>query len=465
MLVRAASCLVIAAAALLAAAAEERSPVTDGPQENGLAPLAAGEDYQVTGPRIAELISILLEENPRLRSARAAWRSAVERVPQASALPDPLLSYRYFARTPETRVGPQEHGLELSQTIPWRGKLGLQAERAEHMAASGMWGMRDLERALVGELKRTWFDAAYLREALAVNAEERDLLSRFEEIALTRYAVGEGIQQNVVKVQTEISRLVDREVLLRRRLDVAERSMAELLGRPGSEVDLAPAVPEPPRLSLDRSALASEAEREHPLARAAEARVAAEEAWSRHRGLEGRPDFRFGLGYTMVGEREDMAGIVNPPEDNGKDILALMVGVNLPIHRKRIQAGIAEAEQSARSAEQALQGIRNELSFAVQDAILRLESGAERAALYREVIVPQAEESLASAEAAYTTGRQGFLDLLDAERVLFEARLTYRRLVADWWIAATDLERALGRAFPPTAGAGTGTTGAEGAQP
>lgn len=468
---RAALCVIAASLASFGFSAAEESPATsDGPHRNDSSPLVAGEDFHVTDPQLAKLATILLEENPRLRSARAAWRSAEERVTQASALPDPLLSYRYYAWTPETRVGPQEHGLELSQTVPWKGKLGSQAERAEHMAASSLWGVRDLERALLAELKRTWFDAAYLREALAVNSEERELLRGFEEIALTRYATGMGNQQNAVKVQTEISRLLDREVLLRRQFDVASRRVAELLGRPGSEIDLAPIAPQPPRLSIAESPLESEAGRGHPLVRAAESRIDADTAWERQRELEARPDFRFGLGYTMVGRREDMAGIMNPPEDNGQDALALMVGVNLPIHRKKIRAGVAEAEQSTRSAEHALQGIRNELSFAIRDAVLRLESSAERAELYLSVIIPQAEESLASAEAAYSTGRQGFLDLLDAERVLFEARLTHHRLVADWWIAAADLERTLGRAFPEEAGAvqtdeTSSVTGMEGVGP
>ncbi len=68
------------------------------------------------------------------------------------------------------------------------------------------------------------------------------------------------------------------------------------------------------------------------------------------------------------------------------------------------------------------------------------------------MIIPQANESLASAEAAYTTGRQDFLDLLDAERVLFQVRLTYHRLLADYWIALTDLEHGVGRRFPDSGG-------------
>jgi len=68
--------------------------------------------------------------------------------------------------------------------------------------------------------------------------------------------------------------------------------------------------------------------------------------------------------------------------------------------------------------------------------------------MYGELLIPQAEESLASSEAAYTTNRQSFLDLLDAERVLFQVRLSYHRLLSDYWISLADLERAIARPFP-----------------
>ena len=91
----------------------------------------------------------------------------------------------------------------MSQGVPWRGKRSLQGQRAEHVAASSAWRVRDLERVLVAELKRAYYEASYLQEALTVNSEERNLLQRFESIALKRYATGEEIQQSVVKVQTE----------------------------------------------------------------------------------------------------------------------------------------------------------------------------------------------------------------------------------------------------------------------
>ncbi len=408
----------------------------------------ARPDFHASDPQVQDLIRVLLDENPEIRSARAFSQSLFERVPQVRSLSDPQLAYAYFASTPETRVGPQVQALELSQGIPWKGKRRLQAERAEHTAVSSVWHVRDLERALIAELKRAYYETSYLEEALTVNGEERNLLRKFESIALKRYATGEGIQQSVVKVQTDITRLDDQETALRERLDAVLRRIAELLGRPDSTLMLQPISLKVPDIEYDRADLEEAAVRAHPRVRAAEEQIVADETWWRRRTLESRPDFRFGVRYTQVDKREDRTGILIPPEDNGQDILALTVGINIPIYRKRIGAGIAEAQQSLHSSQGRLSTDQNRLRYLVQEAILRLESLGERSRLFEEVLIPQAEESLASAEAAYTTNRLGFLDLLDAERILFEVRLTYHRLVSDYWKALTDVELATGQRFP-----------------
>ncbi len=435
-----AACLVLGANPVSAADSRE-------PNSNPL-PSDATPDFHASDLQVQDLIGILLDENPEILSARALSQSLFERVPQVRSLRDPQLTYAYFASTPETRVGPQVQTLELSQGIPWKGKRRLQAERAEHTAVSSVWQVRDLERALIAELKRAYYEASYLEEALTVNGEERNLLRKFESIALKRYATGEGIQQSVVKVQTDITRLDDQETALRERLDAVLRRIAELLGRPDSTLMLQPIILKVLDIEYDRADLEEAAVRAHPRVRAAEEQIVADETWSRRRALESRPDFRFGVGYTQVDKREDPAGILIPPEDNGQDILAVTFGINIPIYRKRIRAGIAEAEQSLHSNQNRLSTDQNRLRYFVQEAILRLESLGERSRLFEEVLIPQAEESLASAEAAYTTNRVGFLDLLDAERVLFEVRLAYHRLVSDYWMALSDVEFATGQPFP-----------------
>ncbi len=405
--------------------------------------------FHVVDEQMRQLIDALLAENPRRASAWARSESSFERVQQERSLPDPLLSYRYFANTPETRVGPQEHMVELSQGVPWTGKRRLQAERAESMASGRTWEAADLERGLVADLKRAYYEAAYLQEALRVNKEERELLRRFESIALKRYTTGQGIQQSVVKVQTDISRLDDRETNLRERLDTVLRRISELIGRPELTLTLRAIELPLPDVAYNREDLERFAMVEHPRVHAVEQRLEADRIWSKRRELESKPDFRFGLGYTLVGQRDDVAAMSAPPEDNGQDIVALTVGLNIPIYRKRIRAGVAEARESERANRELLRAVRDRLRFNIQEALLELESLSERGSLYLEVIIPQAEESLASAEAAYTTDRLSFLDLLDAERILFQSRLAYHRLVTDLWIALANVELSTARPFPP----------------
>ncbi len=252
----------------------------------------------------------------------------------------------------------------------------------------------------------------------------------------------------------------DHDTALRERLDTVSRRISELIGRPESPLTLDPVELPLPTVTYDRDELESVATSEHPRVRAVENRVEADQVWAKRRKLESRPDFRFGAGYIFVGDREDPAGTINPPEDNGKNALALTVGINIPIFRKRIRAGVAEAQESERANADLLEAVRDRLRFDIQEAVLRIDSLGERGRLFRDVIIPQAEESLASAEAAYTTDRLGFLDLLDAERVLFQSRLSYHRLVSDLWIALSDLESHVARAFPPDTPTGTsaGTT-------
>ena len=438
------SSLALALAAPPSAAESDRVwPTSDGPR-----PLEATRDFHLPDLQLAAFLEDLLDENPEVRAAKEFSFSRLERVPQERSLPDPQLSYRLFLNTPETRVGPQDQAVEISQGLPWFGKRELQAKRAGHLATGTSWQARGLERTLVAELKRSYFDAAYLQEALAINADEASLLRRFEQIALTRYSTGEGIQQTVIKVQTDISRLADRDTALRQRLEATERRIAGLLGRPEAEIALRPITLSLPQLRYDKTALEQQASETNPGVFATQQQVEADRAWIRRRQRDAYPDFSVGLGYTDVGMREDAAGMVNPPEGNGKDIWTLAVKLNIPLYRHRIRAGVAEAEHSLLANQHALKRTQDDLRYAIQESLLRLESLDERARLYRDVLIPQAGESLASAEAAYTTNRQSFLDLLDAERVLFQVRLTYHRLLSDYWISLADVERTIARPFP-----------------
>ncbi len=416
--------------------------------EDGPASLDARLDFQPFDETLTALIERLLERNPEILAARARSHAIRERVAQESALPSPELRYRYFVETPETRVGPQRQSVELMQGLPWFGKQALNGERAAHMATGQAWNAQELERALVAELKKLYFDAAYYQEALAINAEETELLQRFEQIAITRYSTGEGNQQSVIKVQTDITRLRDQATGWTTRLRTLERRMARLVGDPQRTISLAPIELYWPDLAPEREALERESVERNPATFAAESQMEADRTWIRSRSQGSKPDFAVGVGLVDVRNRRDAAAAVLPPADNGKDSWSIMLQVKIPIYGSRNRAGVTEAELGLEATGYTLRATQNRLRQSMQEALLELDSLGERGELYREVLIPQARESLASAEASYTTNRLTFLDLLDAERILFLARRTHHRLLADYWVAVADVERLVARPFP-----------------
>jgi outer membrane protein TolC len=389
-----------------------------------------------------------LTENPELKQAEAEWHALLHRVRRVSALPDPNIAVTAFLESVETRVGPQEAVLIFTQKLPWFGKLSGAGQAAMEGALQKAWEWRSLQRGTVLEIKETYYDLVYLAEALRITEEDLATLRRYEEVALTRYATGKGIQQNVVKVQSEVTRLNERKIILGRQRDVAGRRLARLAGTPLVEYRVRAEEPSMHAVTVNLEDLydrvhAGRDELQaglHALrARQEEVRLAKKQFW---------PDLTLGLNYIVVGDRKDPAGILNPPEDDGKDAVGILASINLPIWYHKVRAGVNEARLKEMQARAAYAKQEDRVMYEVQDAYVNLESLLEQWRLYQDTLVPQAKQSRDSSEAAYETGKLTFLELLDSERFLLNVRYGYAKVRSEYLVALARMERALGVRFP-----------------
>jgi outer membrane protein TolC len=80
----------------------------------------------------------------------------------------------------------------------------------------------------------------------------------------------------------------------------------------------------------------------------------------------------------------------------------------------------------------------------VQEALVRAQAASARVALLQTTLLPQAEQTLEVARAAYQTDRVDFLALMDDSRVRLAVRLEYYEALAALEQARVDLERAVG---------------------
>lgn len=399
-----------------------------------------------------ELLSRYIDEaiyaNPGIWESEHLWRAALERIPQVSALPDPMFSITQFIQKPETRVGPQETMLSLSERFPWFGKLDARGEMAlrDALAASERYQARI--RDVVLAVKRAYYDLAFLDEAIRITEQDRELLGHFEEIAQTRYATGKGIQQAVIKIQAEISKDDDRLLLLRQQRATVAANLNTLRDRPAHAS--IPRVPplNAPKVETDLQGLYAAGRANRHELKAARYQIEKGDQAIRLAKKEYFPDLTVGFSYTFVDDRKDFAGKLIPPEDNGRDAYAIMLGFNIPLWEGKLMSGVREAREVRRASERSYDNVENSMEFSIRDAVLRTETSFDQLGLFRRVLIPQAEQALSSTEAAYATGQLNALDLLDSERFLLNVRLSHARLNSDYLKALADVERAIGTAFP-----------------
>ncbi|MEM8962605.1 MAG: TolC family protein [Acidobacteriota bacterium] len=399
------------------------------------------------------LIRAAATHAPDIAVTRAQARVFGTRIEQARALDDPTAQLSVFPLPPETRAGAQLLGVGVSQRFPWPGVRDLRAEVARADADAAALDVDTVIARVIHDARRLAHEVVYLDAYKVILDEEREHLIRHEESAEARYVAGNGLAQAMIKIQAEISR-IDAE-----RLDIETRRAAywarlvELTGsEPEVDLSLLPdgaalpflrtGVMWQPSAIASRGVLRDRALTERPALVAKRARLAAAE----HRVVLAeqvrRPDLTAGLRYTFVEPRDDVA---TPPRDDGDDVLALTLGVTLPVWKEKNQARLLEAEAEVAAARAALAREQAVLDRELDDLLERMPRLERQLTLYRDVLLVQAEEALASAEAAYATGAIGALDLLDSEHVLFEVRAAALRTVTDLAHARAALDHTIGR--------------------
>ncbi len=406
------------------------------------------KDYYAGDPELAAYIDEALQRNPALQEALARYRASLQKATQVSALPDPMLNFTQFVRSVETRVGPQVSLFSLSQKFPWFGKLDIQGQMAVKEAFILYQQFRALERETIAQVKRAYYELLYFEHALRITRQEELLLDHYERLAQSRYSAGQGLQQAVVKIQSEITRLIDRIKLFDQQRESLIARLNTLMSRRPEAPLAVVEIGELPPVELDLEDLYALGEKHRPELRASLARIERGELGIELAKKDYWPDLTVSAGFINVQGREDAAGIAMPPPDNGKNAFNFSIGVNLPIWRNKYRAEVVEATENVIASRRNYLDIRNGIDFSIRDQVLRIQTLKDQLDLYDTVLIPQAEEALRSTESAYETGQVGAIELLDSERFLLSARLTEERYRIDYLKALAELERALGTRFP-----------------
>ena len=373
-------------------------------------------------------LSLALANNPQLDAFEQRYEAALQRIPQASALPDPMLQVTSFVESIQTRTGPQENVFMLSQKLPWFGKLDSRKEVASSEAEALWYAYQNQQLSLVRGVSLAYYEYGFTQEAIRLTEENRNLLEKLEPIVEEKVKGGADLNA-LLRLKVEIGKVDDRLQTLQQKRVAQSAKLGELLALSDPSVLPWPKWDAPEPVALYGPLLARAIRANNPELQMLERKVASAEARREIARLESYPDITLDLNYIQIGSPE-----VNPgTPDAGRDAWGVTVAVNIPIWFDKYDAAKAEALATKRSFENEYENRYNALRAELSASLSTLEDANRRLKLYGEELLSLAEQAVENSRTSYESGRTGILEVIDSERSLLDLQLLYWRAAADAW--------------------------------
>ncbi len=387
-----------------------------------------------------QLVQELLQSNPAVLAARRAVDVKRALVVPARTLPDPSVSFQTMGNLipPTVMAGDPSSArvLTLSQEIPFPGKLRLQGQMASAEADAELWKYEEVRRETVAELKMAYYDLFQAQKLTEVVEKSKSLLQQFVEISESLYKVGKGAQQDVLKAQVELSRLLDRLAVLQQEKETAQVRINTLLYRLPDTAVVAPSEMSRPKLAFTLDQLYRKAETNNPQVRMDRKEIERNEYSVALAKKAFYPDFEAEFSYY---NRRDL------PEMYG-----LMFKAKIPLYFWRKQRPELESATSGLLEQRRLyEGTLSTLYFKLKDPFLKTTTDANLLELYGNAIVPQATLALESSISSYRVGTVDFLSLLSNWQTVLEYEMKYYEVLADNYKALVTLESLTGEILTP----------------
>lgn len=398
--------------------------------------------YDIEDPALASLIVEALENNPEILTAQRELDAVRQRIAPAEALDDPVLEAGVInlplASSPFNRDDMTMKMIGLSQRLPFPGKRGLRKDIAAQDAQSVEYGYQETINRVVRNIKIAYFDLGLTFETIQLVEKNKQILEDFYHIAEDHYALGMGSQADVLKAQTQISRMVDELLRLGREHPSIEAELIRAVGRNNGIAIARPIKPQLNEMPLNQGSLQEAAFMQRPQLLALKSIIARSDKELALARKNYYPDFDVRLSY---GQRNNMLDGTGRP-----DMVGLSVAINLPVWREnKLTPRVAESLARRDQAMNLYQAQRNEVVANLRQQTASAEQYLKSIRLYQTTILPQALLTVESALAAYRVNQVDFLTLLDSQMTVFDYEISLITATANYNKALAEIDFITGK--------------------
>lgn len=400
-------------------------------------PCIAGPLIGQSGPgeplSLEQCLALALQRHPLIQSAMKQHEAAVARIGQATAFPYPSVSFNSDLQPrPLDFVNSRENYLGVSQLVELprkraiRGKIA--AKESDEIASD-----IDLVKLEVAyQVRRAFYGLLLAREKLDYAERDLELAREYEKKAELKLEAGDVGRIEVLRAKVEALKTANAARVAAKELDLARARLNYNLGRRENDPIQITGKLEIPLRDLSPADFEREALTLRPELKKLEHAVEKQSLVQENARLSNWPDLSLNLSrHGLQGEPTSSSFTVELP---------------LPfLFRQRQKAEIAEARANIGALEREAEQVRNAILLEVAEACTAAQRARDQIALYREQILPRAEEMYEMFLFSYQEGEIGGIELIEARRTLNESRKAYADALYEYVVAIAGLEKAVGR--------------------
>lgn len=387
---------------------------------------------EVAGPlTLQSALALAMKANPELSAAQYELQAVEASVLQAGVLPNPSLELG----VEDTRRQTRESTLQLSQSIELGGKRSARTTAAERGRDAAMAELNAKRAEVRAAVIAGFFDVLSAQERMRLAQESVELAQRATTIASKRVASGkvspvEETKARVAEssVRLELAQARSELVSARKRLSATWGNPAPRFEMVDGQLDI---VPELPELSILSQRLVTA-----PVLTRARHEVDRRQALAQVERSQRIPDLTVSLG-------------VKRSEELGRNQAVIGLSVPLPLFNSN-RGNVLESLRRVDKARDELSAAEIRLDGELAQAYEKLSVSRQEAESLQKDVVPGAQSAYDAAAKGFEFGKFGFLDVLDAQRTLLQAKSQYLRALSEAHRAAADIDRILGEPAPVT---------------
>jgi cobalt-zinc-cadmium efflux system outer membrane protein len=399
---------------------------------------ADDNEYGAASARLSlgEVTRVVLEYNPAIKEAENRWRAAIQRVRQANAWEDPRIAgesrvHRYVD-VPSNAF--MDQSLAIEQLIPLTGKNLVRGRIAAAEAFSAFEEARRTQLDVIAKARATYFQLGNAYDQLEISKKNLTSLKQIADISRSRYEAGLENAANVLVAETDYSKLLESRRDLERDLSDAQSQLNTLMNRDPFAFLGKPVAAMVDHTHLSVAALRAITLAQRPEAQMARAKVQAEKSKLQLAQRAWIPD----PALMVKGQRYNDAAEAVSELDAG-------VSFTIPwVNPGKYSAGVREARANLAAAEQGLEREQKEALRLLRDQLAKIETFHHHIELFRDKLVPQAQQAFEATRLSYESGKATFLDWISAQRNLRDIEAMGREHLAHYQIAVAELEAVIG---------------------